>query len=396
MKLKQLYFVLICFSACFRSFSQSATVVRNAHIRSAPTGAGVSLKKLEKGMVLKLMMHADTLGYYAVTAETGESGFVYRNLIKISADDPSWWTITSKPKYISACSFNIKFLGSSKSKEDQKLVDLLGPYELVIVQELVAPPYDGFYPDNVAYAGDIEAASFFDRMKEKGFSYYLSNEDTGKNKNRSNSSQSEWFVVFYRPSVLQVDSSRCEFISLPLVSNPVFDRVPFRVQFSTLDMTLDFSIINVHLASAERADQERRDELQSIESYTRSQASNEKDFIVVGDMNIQSVAEFQRALPANWESLNNECRSTNLAAARNPDNQKPYDHVVYCPEFTANDLDLEFDMQILDIYERFYADWATQNASSAASSSWVTSFGAVFSDHYPVTFRLKYGVKDDD
>lgn len=387
--------VFLWFALFSIGLSQSAIVSRTAHIHPTPDADSRSLLKLKKGMIVKLSSLNDTLGFYLVTAESGESGFVYEKLLKTSDENPDWW-LTQEPKFIRACSFNIKFLGSSKSKENEKLTELLNPFDLVIVQELVSPPYSGVYPDGEAFQGDEESATFFDLMSAKGFKHYLSYEDTGKKKNHTSASQSEWFVVFYRPELLKADSSRCQFISNPLVANPVFDRVPFRFQFSTLDKTLDFSIINVHLASAESADEERKAELQSIETYARSQYSNEKDFIVVGDMNIQSQSEFQHVLPAKWESLNDECRATNLAAARNPDNQKPYDHVVYYPEFTANDLDLEYDLQILNIYEQFYPNWAAQNASSAASSSWVTSFGAVFSDHYPVTFRLKYGVKDDD
>ncbi len=386
------FILMLLFVNCM---SQSATVLRTAHIRATPDSETPSILKLKKGTVVKLSSLNDTLDFFHVTAESGESGYVYRNLVKTSYSDPDWWAM-KEPKYIRACSFNIKFLGSSKSKENGKLTELLTPFDLVIVQELVAPPYPGAYPDGVAYDGDAEAAAFFDLMRGKGFRDYVSYEDTGKKKNRTSSSQSEWFVVFYRPELLRPDSARSQFISDPLVANSVFDRVPFRFQFSTLDKTLDFSVINVHLASAESAAEARKTELETIRSYAQSQSANEKDFIVVGDMNIQSLSEFQQALPTGWESLNNECRATNVAAARNPDNKKPYDHVVFNTEFTAADIDLQYDLQVIDIYERFYPEWSTANQSNAASSSWVTSFGAVYSDHHPVTFRLKYGVKDDD
>jgi endonuclease/exonuclease/phosphatase family metal-dependent hydrolase len=377
------------------AMSQSATVMRTVHMRPTPDSDGPSILKVKKGAVLKLTSVNDTLGFFYASAESGESGFVFKNMLKTSTSDPDWWA-GKEPKYLSACSFNIKFLGSSKSKENVKLTELLTPFDLVIVQELVAPPYAGVYPDGVAYGGDEESAAFFDLMRIKGFRHHVSYEDTGKMRNRTSSSQSEWFVVFYRPELLKLDSSRCKFISVPLVANPVFDRVPFRFQFSTLDKTLDFSVINVHLASAERAEEQRKSELETIGAHARAQSANEKDFIVVGDMNIQSLSEFQKVMPVGWVSLNNECRSTNVAAARNAENQKPYDHVVYHSEFTATDIDLEYDLQLLNIYDLFYPEWAATNSSSATSSSWVTSFGAVFSDHHPVTFRLKYGVKDDD
>jgi endonuclease/exonuclease/phosphatase family metal-dependent hydrolase len=379
--------------------AQTAKVARNAHIRSAPDGASVSLIKLEKGVDLKVLLTTDTLGYYAVAAQSGECGYIYRTLVKISSEDPAWWgspTTSLEPKDLHVCSFNIKWLGSSKSKENRKLVDLMLTYDLVIVQELVAPPFDGVYPNGEKYDGDAESAVFFDLMYDNGFRFFLSNEDTGKNKNHSGSSQSEWFVVFYRDGVLRVDSSRCEFISSPLVLNSTFDRVPYRVQFSTIDNTLDFSVINVHLASDEGAVAERKKELETIVSYANSQWNNEKDFLIVGDMNIQSSAEFTTVLPIQWQSLNDECRATNVASAKNPDNQKPYDHVMYFPEYTAADLDLIYDLEVVDLFTTFYTQWAIENPSSASSSSWVNSFGSVLSDHHPVTFKMVYGVADDD
>jgi len=378
--------------------AQTATVLRNANLRAEPNTASPSFKKMVKGDELKVLLTSDTLGYFPVVAKSGESGYVYRNLIRISAEDPAWWgsAESAEPKLFSACSFNIKWLGSSKSKENQKLVAMLMPYDLVIVQELVAPPYDGFYPGGKAYEGDAESAAFFDLMSDNGFRSFLSNEDTGKNKNHSGSSQSEWFVVFYRDGVLRVDSSRCEFISSPLVLNSTFDRVPYRFQFSTVDNTLDFSVINVHLASDEGAMLKRQNELNAIVTYANSQWNNEKDFLIVGDMNIQSSSEFATVLPVHWQSLNDECRATNVASAKNPDNQKPFDHVMYFTEYTSRDLDLVYDMQVVNLFGQYYPQWAAENPNSASSSSWVNSFGSVFSDHYPVTFRMVYGVADDD
>ncbi|MCF8465542.1 MAG: hypothetical protein K9G41_11915 [Flavobacteriales bacterium] len=395
-------FLLIALFGFFHSelsFAQSAEVGRSAHIRSAPNKSSISLKNVEKGSILKVFLTTDTLGYYAVVAETGESGYIYRNLVKISGADPRWWGApvqTSEPANLNICSFNIKWLGSSKSKENLKLVELMLPYDLVIVQELVAPPFDGVYPNGEKYEGDAESALFFNIMRDNGFSAFLSNEDTGKNKNHSGSSQSEWFVVFYRDGVLRVDSSRCEFISAPLVSNATFDRVPYRFQFSTLDKTLDFGIINVHLASDEGAVAQRKKELETIVAYAHSEWDNEKDFLIVGDMNIQSSGELTMVIPPKWLSLNDECRATNVASAKRPDSSKPFDHVMYFPEYTARDLDLFYDFQLVDLFTACYPKWALENESSAASSSWVNSFGSVFSDHYPVTFNMVYGVADDD
>jgi len=384
----------------FTALGQTATLVRNAHIRLLPDGTSTSLQKMEPTQTLKVLTDKDTLGYYHVVSQTGHKGYVYRTLVRLSKQDPDWYS-TVQPLAINvgtieACSFNIKFLGMSTSREDNTITDLLTPYHLVIVQELVAPPYDGRYPDNVAYQGDAEAARFFDRMTEAGFSHYLSPEDTGKNKNRVASSSSEWSVVFYRDEVLRIDSGQCAYISAPLVKHATFDRVPFRFQFSTVDGSLDFSIINVHLASEAKATAQRRSELQFIAAYAQSQYAHEKDFLIVGDMNIQSQAEYTAVLPQQWISLNDECVNTNVAGSHTASSGRPYDHVMYVPAYTTTDLDTAFDMQVIDIYERYYSTWSRENPEAAASSYWGNTFGATYSDHHPIVFRLVYGKGDDD
>jgi endonuclease/exonuclease/phosphatase family metal-dependent hydrolase len=155
-------------------------------------------------------------------------------------------------------------------------------------------------------------------------------------------------------------------------------------------------VINVHLASDEKAEPQRGKELIAITDYAKSQWVNEKDFLIVGDMNIQSCSEFASVLPVQWQSLNDECRATNVASAKNPDNQKPFDHVMYFSNYTSRDLDLVYDMQVVDLFNQYFPQWAAENPNAAASSSWVNSFGSVFSDHYPVTFKMVYGVADDD
>ncbi len=382
------------------AMSQTATTTRSANIRLQPDGNSSILTKAEKNVALKLLNTKDTADYYKVATKEGVVGFVYRSLVRIQTENPSWFVplvpVSNEPKLLNVCSFNIKFLGSSKSKDNVRLTQLMMPYDLVIVQELVAPPYDGAYLDGVRYEGDEESAPFFDLMRNGGFSYYLSNENTGKTVNRVSSTSAEWFVVFYRPTVLRVDSSRCDFVSTPLVANPVFDRVPFRFQFATTDGTLDFSIINVHLASDEDAIAQRKEELHTLATYAQTSWTEEKDFLIVGDFNIQDNEEYANALPSQWKSLNDECVTTNVAASRNAANKKPFDHVVYHTTNTTRDLDVVFDIQVVDIFALFYPEWAQLNPTKAASSSWVSSFGSVYSDHHPVAFRLVYGVGDDD
>jgi len=53
---------------------------------------------------------------------------------------------------ITICSFNIQFLGSFKKRDNTALADILKGYDIVVVQELVAPPVDGTYPNGDAYS----------------------------------------------------------------------------------------------------------------------------------------------------------------------------------------------------------------------------------------------------
>lgn len=72
-------------------------------------------------------------------------------------------------KDITICSFNIQFLGSSKERDNKSLTDILKPYDIVVVQELVAPPYKGKFPNGDAYKPDKVVTEFFDMMSANNF-----------------------------------------------------------------------------------------------------------------------------------------------------------------------------------------------------------------------------------
>src|SRR5215218_5480581 len=102
-------------------------------------------------------------------------------------------------------SFNIQFLGNYKNRRNEDLADMLAPYDLVIVQELVAPPHPGHFSDGSPFVPDPEARAFFDAMKAKHFDYVLSDEDTGTGPvNHLNSAATKWFVAFYKPQYVKL------------------------------------------------------------------------------------------------------------------------------------------------------------------------------------------------
>lgn len=101
-------------------------------------------------------------------------------------------------------SFNIQFLGNFKNRDNNALAALMTPYDIVVIQELVAPPFAGSFPDGTDYRPDLEAQQFFDAMTAKGFDFILSEEDTGTNDRvHINSTATEWWVVFYKPAVVE-------------------------------------------------------------------------------------------------------------------------------------------------------------------------------------------------
>jgi len=82
---------------------------------------------------------------------------------------------------LTVCSFDINQLGHYAEKDVRALAHVLGNYDVVAVQGIVAPPYEGAFPDGEAYEPDAQVAQFFDEMTRRwGYAYVLSEEDTGR------------------------------------------------------------------------------------------------------------------------------------------------------------------------------------------------------------------------
>ena len=106
---------------------------------------------------------------------------------------------------LTICSLNIQFLGNSPVRDDVALANILQGYDIVVVQELVSPPYDGTFPGGKPFNPDEQSAEFFDAMDGHEFDYVLSEEDTGTGENiHRNVSSTEWWVTFYKPDAVGV------------------------------------------------------------------------------------------------------------------------------------------------------------------------------------------------
>lgn len=297
---------------------------------------------------------------------------------------------------IRACSFNIQFLGHSRRRDHEALAAILEPYDLVLVQELVAPPYAGKFPNGKSYKPDPQARSFFEAMKKLGFSYILSEEDTSKARNHSNSPGSEWWVAFYRDDVLDpAEDLPRGFISEIRVKHPVFSRVPYAFAFRTDDKRLDFVAVSVHLAPdpGKKARATRRREISAIADWVEKQMGSEEDVLIVGDMNVHDKKELVQFLPDGWNSLNDECRDTSA----NRNGSKPYDHVLYRARNRMASLDTGFDCKVVDLRDKMQPFWKSADPYPGGASAYDhDNFRAWYSDHMPLEFRLKIPEKDTD
>lgn len=286
---------------------------------------------------------------------------------------------------LTICSFNIQFLGSSTGREEEALAGILADYDLVVVQELVAPPYAGTFPDGTPYRPDPEAAAFFDAMAALGFEFVLSEEDTGTGTtHHNNGPATEWWATFYKAArVKPAPDLPGGFLAEDRTDHPDFERVPYAFPFRSTDGRLDFVLVSVHLepgsSLASRA--RRRHELASIARWIDANDENEQDFIIVGDMNIENGAELATCVPSPFVSLNDELRATNTSV----NGPKPYDHVLIDPLRTR--CDEAFDFLVIDLIEAMRPLWSAGEAFPGDPYDH-DRFRRCFSDHHPVVFRL--------
>lgn len=290
---------------------------------------------------------------------------------------------------IGICSFNIKFVGFYKKKDHDALADLLKEYDLVLIQELVSPPVDGTFPNGNTYQADVEAKAFAEAMESMGFTYVLSSEDTGTNEQiHSNSSSTEWFIAFYKPNVVVVDTTLVnDFLAEDRSDHPSFGRVPHAFSFETLDGRLDFTLISVHFQPGSGSDdrQRRKEEIDAIADWIDENDDSEKDYLIVGDMNIHSQEELVAVIPTGFRSLNENCLPTNLAT-----NGRPYDHVFYRPAYSDEVVD---SLYIVDLVEEMRSYW---NEAEPYPENDLNLFYQYYSDHKPIVFEMVSDGTDDD
>ena len=264
------------------------------------------------------------------------------------------------PATISVVSFKIQFLGDSTTRDDEALAELMVPHDIVVVQELVSPPFSGTYPNGDPFIPDPQSAEFFDAMATHGFEFIL---------------------------------SPAGFIAESRANHDDYERVPFAFAFRTLDDSLDFVLVSVHLkpnAGAEDAAR-RAHELASIAKWIDDQPDDERDYIILGDMNIQSCDELVRATPPGFKSLNDACVATNT----NLNAPRPFDHVMYRAIDTTV-AEMPRQLEVLNLIELLKEPWFSKNSNPYPGNPYNHDlFRATFSDHHPVAFQLIPSEDDD-
>lgn len=298
------------------------------------------------------------------------------------------------------CSFNIQFLGYSEIRDNAGLASVLERCDIVFIQELVSPPYPGVYPDGSPYKPDPEARAFFTEMKKRGFSYWLSEEDTGPGERiHSNSSRTEWWVAFFKPSVIQpAIELPYGFLAKDRSNNPHFERVPYAFPFKIGEGGPDIVFISVHFPAGEGdiSERKRKEELEHIFKWISEHNEKEKDFVILGDLNINSKEELKALFSSPYLSLhdvtlNDTCLQTNTHPI-----PKCYDHVIFNLSNTP-EIGEGFSFSIIDLKRDLEEGWSEKYPGVPYPGRPYVHrlFRRYYSDHQPILFRV-WHLEDDD
>lgn len=343
-----------------------------------------------------------------------------------------------KPRFpeLTVCSFNIQFLGSFANRDNEGLARLTQSEkcDIVVIQELNAAPAESFldknyfpfqsFPDSTgrkAYpmsellppkpiTPSPKSTVFFQAMAKAGFkSFILSPENTGPQINRVNSSAAEWWVTFYKKSRVNVATDLPHgFLSDALIGEREFERTPYAFPFRTKEGNFDFVLISVHLMPGDGPKQRARraEELKGIYNWVDQNSEIERDYIILGDMNIEDKKELDVA-QMDWLSLNDACVPTNTNPK--PDSAKPYDHVMINPYWTTEyEIPSQDNFTVVDLRHKMAKRWAklhpgepypggTKLDEPGNIEGYVHDrFRTEYSDHHLVKFKITVPRFDDD
>jgi len=298
---------------------------------------------------------------------------------------------------LTVCSFDINQLGYYAEKDVRALAHVLANYDIVAIQGIVAPPYDGTFPDGEPVQPDIVVAGFFDEMTERwGYAYVLSEEDTGKRLiHHSNAPWTEWYAVFYDPAKLEPAAGLPRtFLDDDVTANPTFDRVPYAFPFRHLETGFDFVIISVHLHEGPSDEDRlrRTEELAAVSAWIDARTEEETEYLVVGNMGFYDCAEILYCVPDGCRFLNptysGDCLATDATLAPS----RPYDGVLFTQRV---EVDYVFGLRVIDLVSGLAAVW-NPLSEPIEDAYQELGFARVLSDHNPIVFRFQLASGDWD
>jgi len=298
---------------------------------------------------------------------------------------------------LTVCSFNINQLGQYPEKDSRALAHVLAGFDVVVVQGITAPPYDGTFPNGDPYEPNSDVAEFFDEMTDRwGYAYALSEEDTGKRLlNHSNEPWTEWFAAFYDPEKLSPSENLPNgYLAEDVSAHAMFDRVPHAFSFRHIDTAFDFVVISVHLHSgASAADRARRaEEVGAISMWIGEQETGETEYIILGSLNFVDCGEVLGCTPSTCQFLNPTYSGACLATDATLDPQWPHDGVLFTQRV---EVDFVFGLRVIDLVRGLEAIW-NPLGEPIETAYRTLGFDRMISNHNPIVFRFQLASGDWD
>jgi hypothetical protein len=298
---------------------------------------------------------------------------------------------------LTVCSFNINQLGAIEEKNVRALAQVLAGFDIVLVQGIVAPPYDGTFPNGDPLVPDAKVAEFFDEMTARwGYAYVLSEEDTGKRLlHHSNEAWTEWHAAFYDESKLEPGGELVRgFLADDVTANPTYDRVPYAFPFRHIDTGFDFVMISVHLhkGTDEEDSAKRAAELAAVKAWIDARTEAETEFLIVGTLSFADCAEILTCAPEGCRFLNptyaGDCLATDASLAPS----RPHDGVLFTQRV---EVDYVFGLRVIDLVYGLAAIW-NPLGEPFEDAYGELGFVGEMSDHNPIVFRFQLASGDWD
>lgn len=333
---------------------------------------------------------------------------------------------------LAVCTWNVQWIGHWKAKKNADIANVLRHCDVAVIQEMVAPPWNvqvtaHSKKGSKIIKGDIESKAFVTAMNNVGFDgIELSAEDTGPKKNHINTPASEWYVMFFKSHKVQVAPDLPKgFLAKKLAGHSVYSRVPhaFGIRAKRNGQpSIDMVLVSVHLHATGDNEPKRRCKARRIREFRfinqwisqnkAGHSSGEKDYFVLGDMNIEDLEEVQAFMGRAPTWLSAELAETaplddldspedpstqkllsklramnfhvtsNVMKGTNLKRDKPYDHVMH---YSTTTLNVWPTLQIVDLAKTF----GLENFPSA------NAFVQAYSDHNPLRFVITLGEDRD-